>query len=74
LEDINQRSDVAAASNGQALSVPGLWFRLCRLVSLWQQRFRERYQLAHLNDHMLRDIRSDRVQVWQEARKWFWHL
>jgi uncharacterized protein YjiS (DUF1127 family) len=38
----------------------------------WQQRSRERAELARLDDRMLRDIGVTRGDVWQEINKPFW--
>ena len=38
----------------------------------WQQRRRERAELARLDDRMLRDIGITRGDVWQEINKPFW--
>lgn len=45
-----------------------LMLRLLR----WQQRARERDQLAKLDDRALRDLGLTRVQLWREIHKPFW--
>lgn len=48
---------------------------LCRaanLLLLWQQRARDRRQLACLSDQMLHDIGLTRADVFAEASKPFW--
>jgi uncharacterized protein YjiS (DUF1127 family) len=50
-------------------------FRLTRLFDvllLWQQRCRERRQLAGLSDHVLKDIGVSRADTDVEVRKAFW--
>ena len=42
------------------------------MMQRWQQRSRERAQLARLDDRMLRDIGVTRGDVWQEINKPFW--
>jgi uncharacterized protein YjiS (DUF1127 family) len=73
MEEIDQCSDDAIASDGQVSALLRFWGHLCDHVALWCQRTRERRHLAQLSDHMLRDIGIDRAQAWQETRKWFWH-
>ena len=46
--------------------------RAVDLLLLWQQRARDRRQLASLSDHMLRDIGLTRADVFAEASKPFW--
>lgn len=41
-------------------------------VSLWRHRFRSRRDLADLDEHLLRDIGLDTVQVRSEVDKPFW--
>ena len=42
------------------------------VVLLWLQRRRERYHLAGLSDHVLKDIGVTRADVDGETRKAFW--
>ena len=46
--------------------------RVLVVLALWQQRARERHQLANLGEHMLRDLglQSDKVEA--ECAKPFW--
>lgn len=46
--------------------------RLADLLLIWQERSRQRHQLALLSDHMLRDIGLTRADVLAEATKRFW--
>lgn len=43
-----------------------------RIGLRWHRRMEERRLLAHLDEHMLRDIGIDPAQVWQELGKRFW--
>ncbi|HKP27513.1 MAG TPA: DUF1127 domain-containing protein [Dongiaceae bacterium] len=50
-------------------------FALCRVVDvllLWQERHRERRNLAMLSDHMLKDLGVSRADIDVEMRKRFW--
>jgi uncharacterized protein YjiS (DUF1127 family) len=59
-----------------------IWFALRRLgfhfsrgvelLQLWSERKSQRYQLAELNEQMLRDIGLSRADVMAEATKPFW--
>jgi uncharacterized protein YjiS (DUF1127 family) len=51
-----------------------LWVlgRACDLILTWQERARQRRELALLNDYMLRDIGLSRADVLAEATKRFW--
>lgn len=42
------------------------------LLQAWQERARQRRQLAALDHRMLRDIGASAVDVERETRKWFW--
>jgi uncharacterized protein YjiS (DUF1127 family) len=42
------------------------------LLQLWAERNSQRYQLAELNEQMLRDIGLSRADVMAEATKPFW--
>ncbi len=42
------------------------------LLQTWQERSRQRRQLAALGDRMLRDIGVSASDVERETRKWFW--
>ena len=43
-----------------------------RLIATWIERTRQRYALAGLDDHMLRDIGITRVEAARESGKPFW--
>jgi uncharacterized protein YjiS (DUF1127 family) len=43
-----------------------------RTLLLWQDRIRQRYQLAELDDRRLADIGLSRVDVEREVSKPFW--
>ena len=38
----------------------------------WQERARQRHQLASLSDHLLRDIGLSRADIMAETTKRFW--
>lgn len=42
------------------------------LLQTWQERSRQRRQLAALDDRMLRDIGASTADVEWETGKWFW--
>lgn len=42
------------------------------LLQGWQERAKQRRQLAALDDRMLRDIGVSTADVEQETWKWFW--
>lgn len=42
------------------------------LLQAWQERVRQRRQLAALDGRMLRDIGVSTSDVEHETRKWFW--
>ena len=46
--------------------------RAIRVLFVWQERSRSRFELAQLNDRMLRDIGLSRVDALREASKPFW--
>ena len=46
--------------------------RACDRLLTWQERSRQRHQLASLSDHMLRDIGLTRADVMAETTKRFW--
>lgn len=46
--------------------------RLADLLQLWQERARQRRQLAQLDDRMLRDIGVGHADAYRESQKWFW--
>lgn len=46
--------------------------RLFGLLLLWQERHRERRNLAMLGDHMLKDIGVSRADIDLETSKQFW--
>ena len=45
---------------------------LSRWLRSRQQRHRTRYDLRHLDDHLLADIALDQATVGREVRKPFW--
>jgi uncharacterized protein YjiS (DUF1127 family) len=49
-----------------------LFDRLRTTFDAWLHRSRSRYELAELDDHLLRDIGLTRGQVTAEAHKAFW--
>ncbi|MCE8004743.1 DUF1127 domain-containing protein [Billgrantia ethanolica] len=48
------------------------FLHLSRWLRNRQQRHRTRYDLRHLDDHLLADIGLDRAAVEREVRKPFW--
>ncbi len=46
--------------------------RLCDRLLTWQERSRQRHQLASLSDHLLRDIGLSRADIMAETTKRFW--
>lgn len=46
--------------------------RACDRLLSWQERSRQRHQLASLSDHMLRDIGLSRADILAETTKRFW--
>ena len=46
--------------------------RVINILFVWQERSRDRFELAQLDDRMLRDIGLSRVDVLHEASKPFW--
>ena len=67
-EAVNARAWAAlrARSSRRALE------RICELLLEWQERSRQRHQLASLSDHLLRDIRLSRADIMAETTKRFW--
>ena len=55
----------------RARSWRALW-RACDLLLSWQERSRQRHQLAALSDHLLRDIGLSRADIMAETTKRFW--
>lgn len=49
-----------------------LLLRVSNAVLGWQSRARDRYHLAALDDHMLRDMGLTRLDADREFRKPFW--
>ncbi|RCX32350.1 DUF1127 domain-containing protein [Thioalbus denitrificans] len=58
--------------SGAAESATRVLHRGIVLLLEWNQRARQRRQLARLDDYLLRDIGLSRVDAEQEARKPFW--
>jgi uncharacterized protein YjiS (DUF1127 family) len=54
------------------LALRGGMGRARDLLLLWQDRMRQRHQLAQLSDEMLRDIGISRADALAEAEKPFW--
>lgn len=50
----------------------GWWQRALRRVALWNDRLRERRQLAAMGERELRDISLNRLDVMRELHKPFW--
>lgn len=50
----------------------GLFGRSLSLVALWQERARQRHDLAELDDRLLKDIGLNRGVIAREIDKPFW--
>ena len=50
----------------------GVALKIAVAATLWSERARSRRALAHLDDHLLRDIGLDRRDAWRESRRAFW--
>lgn len=66
LESVLQSSRVARRGGAGRLQ------RLIDALLLWQERARQRHELAQLDDRMLRDIGITRAEVAREWAKPFW--
>ena len=64
--------DVAGDAARTPWSLASGAHRFATLLLTWQQRARDRRQLASLSNHMLRDIGLTRADVFAEASKPFW--
>ena len=67
---------ISSLHHGAAANAPS---SLARLVTValdtlyaWQERARQRRDLAGISDHTLKDIGLSRAQVFDEYRKPFW--
>jgi uncharacterized protein YjiS (DUF1127 family) len=50
----------------------GVYDRLAATWIVWRERANQRWRLAQLDDHMLRDIGVSRAAAEKEASKPFW--
>ncbi len=50
----------------------GLALEALARVLTWQERARQRRDLAALDERMLRDVGLDRGDIWRETQKRFW--
>ncbi|MGE0723378.1 MAG: DUF1127 domain-containing protein [Alphaproteobacteria bacterium] len=57
---------------GLDLSLTAIGEAILRAVIAWQDRARERHQLATLDDRLLRDIGLSRCDIAKEVDKPFW--
>ena len=64
--------DGSACSCGRAQASIPLDQKVRALLSLWQQRSRQRKCLLRLDPHLLNDIGVSRAQALAEAAKPFW--
>jgi len=48
--------------------------RVIDCLLLWQERASQRYRLAEMSDHQLRDLGLTRCEVERESEKPFWQL
>ncbi len=48
------------------------WQRVASTLRLWEERYRQRRQLAGLSDHLLEDFGVTRAEARAETAKWFW--
>jgi uncharacterized protein YjiS (DUF1127 family) len=69
-ESFALRAGLAALWVGE-LVVALAWHAAVQVVT-WQERARQRRQLASLDDYLLRDLGLSRSQVHSELRKPFW--
>ena len=46
--------------------------KVAALITQWDHRYRSRNDLAHLEDHMLKDIGVTRKQAKKESTRPFW--
>jgi uncharacterized protein YjiS (DUF1127 family) len=53
-------------------ALPGAVFWLIETVALWQERRRQRLDLAALDPHMARDLGLTQTEIASEAAKPFW--
>ena len=67
-----QPVDPAARAALRARSWRRALEHLCDRLLTWQERSRQRHQLASLSDHMLRDIGLSRADIMAETTKRFW--
>ena len=58
--------------HGNAASSRQWLRRVFDTLPTWQERARGRHHLAHLDDHLLRDIGKTRADVALEIQKPFW--
>ena len=71
---------VRSHGSGSAAAFTGRWARvrfsplgaLLDLLSGWQERARQRYQLQQMDERALRDIGLSRADVQAECSKPFW--
>jgi uncharacterized protein YjiS (DUF1127 family) len=57
---------------GVIARVQALPANVWRTLIVWQDRARQRHQLASLDDHLLRDMGLDRADVERETALPFW--
>lgn len=59
-------------ASGLDLSLSAIGAAILKMVVAWQDRSRERSQLAMLDDYLLRDMGITRTEVAREISKAFW--
>ncbi|MDH3280677.1 MAG: DUF1127 domain-containing protein [Gammaproteobacteria bacterium] len=62
----------SAALQNRLLNWLEKWQHLIETVQVWQDRSRQRQQLARLSSSQLKDIGISRADVWCEVNKPFW--
>ena len=77
IDNVNHRaaSEVLAAAPGRRSPTQRMLHVVCGAIEtllLWQERRRQRRELATLNDAMLKDIGVTRLEALDEWRKWPW--
>lgn len=51
---------------------PASWHKVMNMLARWHTRVRQRRQIGHLDDRLLRDIGIDRLAALRESAKPFW--
>ena len=65
-------NEIWAGASLSPASLSRSLFRVLETLATWQQRARERAQLASMDERSLSDMGINRADVWRECRKPFW--